>query len=309
MPSPVPTPRTTCDRALGRFAARTVLTAFALVAASVLLASCVPASSRISSSDPPLGAPASTPSTTASTTPASGASDTATAQTGSSAAQPPGKAGYRLVFSDEFEGTTLDGSKWAIGVPWGFTTNNQDQRYQSEAAQVRDGMLNLIASRGSSGWQTYKSGAVHTAGSPKIRYGYIEMRAKVPPGKGLWPAFWLEPEPGVEDSEIDVMEILGRDPRRTYMWLHMGKATSPNQPHTSFRGPDFSADYHIFAIDWEPNSIVWYVDGVERYRFNGKTPKAPMRLIANLTVGLETTWGDAPDESTKLPAVYSVERI
>ena len=114
---------------------------------------------------------------------------------------------------------------------------------------------------------------------------------------------------GIAQFAGGVPAILGQDPRRTYMWLHMGKEPSRDQPHATYRGPDFSADYHIFAVDWQPERVVWYIDGVERFRFEGDVPQAPMHLIANLTVGLKSTWGSAPTAATQFPAVYSIDYI
>src|SRR5438445_576325 len=75
----------------------------------------------------------------------------------------------------------------------------------------------------------------------------------------------------------------------------------------SYKGPDFSADFHIFAVDWQPNEIVWYVDGTERFRSNKGIPAMPMYVIANLAVGGD--WPGNPDATTRFPGYMDIDYI
>jgi len=153
----------------------------------------------------------------------------------------------------------------------------------------------------------FLSGILSSYGTLKMTHGYVEMRAKVPEGDGLWPAFWLLNAHYVEDSpEIDVMEFLGDDVNTLYNTYHYfdtsdgwRKISSP-----SFRNdnPDWTRDFHTFGLSWTPEKLIWYVDGVKthevregelvpdpnnrypagtRYRISGQA----MYLLANLAVG------------------------
>ena len=157
----------------------------------------------------------------------------------------------------------------------------------------------------------YCSGLVSSHASFAQEYGYFEIRAKVPAGQGLWPAFWLLPVTTEWPPEIDVFEILGDEPRTVHMHVHYEDASGRHQDNgTAFRSPDdFSRDYHTFAVKWGPERIVWYVDGVERHRAEGKraSPNGRMYLIANLAVGGD--WPGAPDETTAFPASFDIDYV
>ena len=136
------------------------------------------------------------------------------------------------------------------------------------------------------------------------------MRAKVPKGKGLWPAFWTLPSDLSWPPEIDVFEILGDRTNTIYMTYHYPTATNGKVASGGkWNGPDFSADWHTYAVDWEPNVIIWYVDGIERLRYTDTTHivKKPMYLIANLAVGGVSP--GAPDASTSFPSYYEIDYI
>ena len=142
-----------------------------------------------------------------------------------------------------------------------------------------------------------------------FRYGYAEMRAKIPKGKGLWPAFWMLPFDNTSKPEIDVVEFLGHLPRVAemhYHYLDRGKRQGPGQ---EWQGPDFSQDWHTFAVDWQPSRIIWYVDGKERWRFSRRrhVSSIPMYLLVNLAVGGD--WPGSPSPSTPFPNVFEIDYI
>ena len=161
----------------------------------------------------------------------------------------------------------------------------------------------------------YLSGIITSYGSFKTTHGYVEARAKLPPGKGLWPAFWLLPTHYVKDvPEIDVMEFLGQDVDRVYHTYHYfnvannwEKVSTPSYPTYA---ADWTEDFHTFGMAWSPRAIVWYVDGVETRRITDseyKIANQAMYLIANLAVG--GWWPGTPDDANDFPATFEIDYI
>jgi beta-glucanase (GH16 family) len=228
------------------------------------------------------------------------------------------KPGWLLIFDDEFNGTTLNTARWDTCYPWvdhsncNLADSNELEVYQSDEAYL-DGAGHLIlrTQKKTVNGFNYTSGMVDTYYSFSFTYGYVEARLKVPAGKGLWPTFWILPAndgPWPVD-EIDVMENLGQDPTTAYFTYHWpsGGTTLLSQYH--YTGPDFSADWHIFAVDWEPDAIIWYVDGVERARYTDASniTSKPMFVIVNLAVGGD--WPGSPDDTTPFPNYYQVDYV
>ncbi|MEN3314727.1 MAG: hypothetical protein V7605_961 [Acidimicrobiaceae bacterium] len=235
--------------------------------------------------------------------------------------------GANLVFSDEFDGSSLNAATWQTCSWWATTTcsiesNNEQELYTPNNVSVANGALKLQARRENAvAWNgktyNYTSGMVSTGGRSgsvapgfTYKYGYAEARVDVPAGQGLWPAFWTLPSDYSWPPEIDAMEILGNQPNVTHMTYHYLDANGVEQgPGASWAGPDFSAGWHTFGVDWEPNAIVWYVDGVERNRFTDASAitAKPQYLLLNLAVG--GTWPGSPDASTSFPSDYLVDYV
>lgn len=236
---------------------------------------------------------------------------------------------WKSIFTDEFQGHTLDRKKWATCYPNtnirnGCDHNNGEMElYQPDNVIVNNGVLTLRAERqivlASNGKiYHYTSGMISTGPSTatshdihfSFTYGYVEIRAKMPQGKGFWPAFWLLPTDLSWPPEIDVVEVLGNDVHTINMHYHYLDA----QHHlvdngVSWTGPDFSNGWHTYAVDWEPGSITWYIDGVKRRSFTEAAfiPTKPMYLIANLAVG--GYWPGAPNLSTTFPNSFEISYI
>ena len=158
------------------------------------------------------------------------------------------------------------------------------------------------------GGMPYTSGMISSYGKFAQQFGWFEIRARFPKGKGMWPAFWLLPPTKDWPPEIDVLEILGHETDKVYMTNHWKNSTGKHEGKgESFKGPDFSAAYHTFAIDWEPDAIIWYVDGVERYKTTENIPAEPMYLLANLAVGGD--WPGNPDATTVFPGDMQVDYV
>lgn len=161
----------------------------------------------------------------------------------------------------------------------------------------------------------YLSGIMTSYGSFRLTHGYVEMRAKLPAGRGLWPAFWLLNTHYVEAvPEIDVMEFLGQDTDKLYNTYHYfdiadgwRKISTPSFPVFA---DDWTQDFHTFGVAWGPKEIIWYVDGEETHRVTDadyNISGQAMYLIANLAVGGD--WPGAPDTTTVFPAEFEIDYI
>jgi len=235
--------------------------------------------------------------------------------------------GATLEFSDNFNGTSLNTTKWHTCQWWATTTcsietNNELELYTKNNVSVANGVLKLQGRRESAvGWNgntyDYTSGMISSGGRSgetapgfTFTYGYVEARVKVPRGQGLWPAFWMLPADHSWPPEIDAMEILGNQPDVSHMTYHYLDGTGAQAaPGATWAGPDFSAGWHTFGVDWQPSAITWYIDGVERWRFTDAaaiTNKASYVLL-NLAVG--GSWPGSPDASTVFPADFLVDYV
>ena len=176
----------------------------------------------------------------------------------------PATAQYQLVWADEFNGSSLDLTKWqpeiGTGCPnlcgWG---NNELQYYRAENATVGGGQLTITARQQSFGGASYTSARLRTKNQGDWTYGRFEMRAKLPVGQGIWPAFWMLPTDNVygtwaASGEIDIMEYVGQDPDRVLGTLHYG-APWPDNVYTGddyvLPTGNFDDDFHVFAIEWD----------------------------------------------------------
>lgn len=236
-----------------------------------------------------------------------------------------------LVWADEFEGSSVDLDKWTfqlgdgseVGLPRGWG-NNELQYYQAENATVAEGLLTIVARNESVSGFNYTSARMRTLGKGDWQYGRIEMRAKLPIGKGLWPAFWMlsseEAYGGwAASGEIDIMEYLGSEPERVLGTLHYGAPW----PNNSFSGNEydlasgtFNDGFRVFAIEWEAGEIRWYVDDVhyatqtEWFSTNGPYPAPFDRrfyILLNLAVGGNLP--GSPDSSTEFPQEFVVDYV
>ncbi len=183
-------------------------------------------------------------------------------------------ADMSLVWSDEFNGASLNPDNWTAdignGCPdncgWG---NNELEFYRAENVTVSDGNLILTTLDQYYAGYHYTSGKVHTRDKQFFRYGRYEMRAKLPTGGGMWPAFWMMPQYDVyggwaASGEIDIMES-ANNTTEVGGALHFG-GSWPENTHTSgsisLGGESFADEFHIYAVEWEADVIRWYVDDI-----------------------------------------------
>lgn len=212
------------------------------------------------------------------------------------------------IFAEEFSGMELDTTIWATEYRWGPTNKPELQYYSPDALEVRNGILRIKAEKRQMDGMEYTSGVIASFDRFTFTYGYVEMRAKVPAGKGLWPAFWLHLNNDDKTGEIDVFEFLGHEPHIIHMTLHFPDIDGDSVDDGSwFNGPDFSKGYHIYAVNWEPDRIIWYVDGIQRFHLVHDIPNEPMYILANLAVGGD--WPGNPNETTHFPAYYDIDYI
>ncbi len=216
------------------------------------------------------------------------------------------KAGWYLIWHDEFETQAIDNSKWRVEDA-ALVKNDELQYYTPEDAYVDDGVLVLRSQERPMGGRQYTSGLVETVDRFSQKYGRFEIRAKLPRSKGMWPAHWLLPEDGSWPPEIDIMEMVGHNTQTIVGTLHWGKW--PHNKHYSgiYRGPDFSKDFHIFAIEWEPDEIRWYVDNKQYSSVKAYIPHQPFYIILNTAVGGNMP-GD-PDETTVFPQYHRIDYV
>jgi len=228
---------------------------------------------------------------------------------------PAGPPGTTLAFNDEFNTTSLDTNKWAPHYCKPATINSELQAYLPDNFEFSGTTLRIRSDNRVFSGKNYTSGAITSFGRFSQTYGYYEMRAKVPEGRGFWPAFWLLPQSQAWPPEIDIMEILTQDPRVIHQTLHFNNPalSTPANPlgktanGKAFTGPDFSQDYHTFAVSWRPEALIFYVDGVERHRITSFVPNTPMYILANTAVG--GNWPVSPDLSTLFPAYFDIDYI
>jgi beta-glucanase (GH16 family) len=210
-----------------------------------------------------------------------------------------------LVWSDDFEyNGAPDSEKWGYdigGHGWG---NNELQNYTNSRTNsfVRDGKLTIKAVKSNGSWT---SARLVTKGKGDWLYGRIEVKAKLPEGRGTWPAIWMLPTDWAyggwpASGEIDIMEHVGYDFGTVHGTIHTEAFNHSigTQLGKSIDVENVSTEFHVYAIDWTEDEIVWYVDGVEYYRIENpnKTYKEwpfdkRFHLILNIAIG--GNWGGA----------------
>ena len=229
--------------------------------------------------------------------------------------------GWNLVWSDEFDGTTINPKNWVFdkgGNGWG----NVEMEYYTdrpENARVENGNLIIEARLEKYEGLQYTSARLNSRGLQEFQYGRIEARMKLPSGQGIWPAFWML---GSNASwplggEMDIMEYVGKTPDTVYQTVH-GPGYSGNKgigSHFVLGADTLKNDFHIFAIEWAPNEIRWFVDAQEVFKITPAQIPAgtqwvydhPFFMILNLAVG--GGWPGFPDDTTVFPQQLLVDYV
>lgn len=239
-------------------------------------------------------------------------------------------SGWTLTWSDDFNtanGSAPDASKWTQetgGNGWG----NHELEYYTARPQnssVQDGNLVITAAKetytGSDGVsRDYTSARLKTASHFSQKYGRFEARIKIPTGKGVWPAFWtlgdnIDSVGWPECGEIDIMENIGKEPAIVHGTAHgpgYSGANGIGAPYTLNTGA-FADGYHVYAIEWQPGSIVWSVDSIPYESVLAtQVPGTwvfdhPFFIILNVAVG--GYWPGSPDGTTIFPQTMRVDYV
>jgi beta-glucanase (GH16 family) len=228
-----------------------------------------------------------------------------------------------LVWNDEFDGNGLS-PDWTHDIGngnWGWG-NNELEYYRPENTEVSNGFLTITAKAESFGGQNYTSSRIKTQGLKSFKYGRIDIRAKLPFGKGIWPALWMLGDnistvgwPSC--GEIDIMELVGgsgtdKTVHGTAHWADASGTRAYIGGSNSLSSGIFNDQFHVFSIVWDTNSIKWYRDNIEYYTLN--TTPADLAefdekffFIFNVAVG--GNWPGNPDGTTVFPQKMVVDYV
>jgi beta-glucanase (GH16 family) len=237
-----------------------------------------------------------------------------------------------LTWSDEFEspsGAAPDPTKWVIetgGNGWG---NNELEYYTARSQNVQQMNGNLVITALQEMYtgpdnvtRNYTSARIKTAGLFSQAYGRFEARIKIPQGQGMWPAFWMLgnnigsagwPACG----EIDIMENIGKEPTKVHGSMHGPGYSGANGLSGTYTLPtgNFGDDFHVFAVEWAPGVVQFYVDGnLYETRTPADLPAGttwvfdhPFFLLLNVAVG--GNWPGPPDSTTVFPQMMLVDYV
>ena len=236
---------------------------------------------------------------------------------------------WELVWSDEFDGTELDESKWSYQYGTGASEalsgwGNEELQYYTDRPQnvfVQDGKLHIVALEESHGGMNYTSARLRSIDQGDWRYGRFEVRAKLPKGQGIWPAIWMMPTDAVygrwpASGEIDIMELVGQEPDVIFGTIHYGPPHTYSNGLFTLESGDFSDDFQTFAIEWEHGEIRWYVDDVHYHTetnwfSQGHSFPAPFdqRFHFLLNVAVGGNLPGSPDHTTEFPQQMVIDYV
>jgi beta-glucanase (GH16 family) len=276
------------------------------------------------------------PATTLSITPLLGLTLFVHSCGGGTAPQPAPASAWTPVWSDEFngpDGSAPDGSKWTYdlgGKGWG---NSELECYTNrlQNAQIHGGNLAITAQQESPAFacsdgsaNNYTSARLKTQGLFTQAYGRFEARIKIPAGQGMWPAFWMLGDNITTAGwpacgEIDIMENIGKEPGTVHGSLHGPSSTSRTSdataPFSLPAGQAFANDFHLYAVEWEPGVVRFYIDTNLYATFTqsrwpaGGTWVFDHAFFLLLNVAVGGIWPGSPDNATVLPQQMLVDYV
>jgi beta-glucanase (GH16 family) len=244
------------------------------------------------------------------------------------------REGYALIWSDEFNGkngSLPDPSKWTYDIGGSGWGNHELEYYTNrrENARVENGNLVITAQQepynGPNGAEfDYTSARLKTQGLLSLAYGRFEARIKLPAGQGLWPAFWMLGDNfgsagWPKCGEIDIMENVGKEPGINHGSLHGPSSTGTTSDLTATitlpAGQKLSDGFHVYAIEWEPDAIRFYLDANLYATFSaaqwppGGTWVFDHRFFLILNVAVGGDWPGSPDDTTEFPQTMLVDYV
>lgn len=228
------------------------------------------------------------------------------------------------VWEDNFSGTGApDASKWSFETGGGGWGNNELQYYTNgNNASVNGGNLTITAKRENVSGNEYTSTRMITRGKGDWLYGRFEIRAKLPAGRGTWPAIWMLPSDNVygtwpASGEIDIMEHVGFDPNKIHSSVHTSayNHTRGTQKTSSTIVPGATDDFHVYRVDWTPYAVRGYVDNTQYFQFVNENTgfttwpfNKKFFLILNIAVG--GNWGGAQGiDNSVFPATMEIDYV
>jgi beta-glucanase (GH16 family) len=224
---------------------------------------------------------------------------------------------WNMIWSDEFNGTTLDAAKWNPEIGAGGWGNNEWQYYTASPnnIQFNNGQLHIVARNDGPQGQQYSSARLITKNLFSFKYGKVTGRMQIPMGQGIWPAFWMLGAnidqvswPG--SGEIDIMEHVNNENKiyGTAHWNNGGLNSNSGNIVTSVSG------YHDYTVEWDSLSIRFLMDGAMYHQHTISTANGsmdeftkPFFLLLNVAVG--GNWPGYPDASTVFPASMDVDYV
>jgi beta-glucanase (GH16 family) len=226
------------------------------------------------------------------------------------------RPGWAATFDDEFNGTNraINASRWNVD-DGPNSANNEAEWYSRDNVWQETGNLVLKSEVRTINGYPFASGKVTTAGKFSPHFGRIEIRAKLPTGKGIWPAHWMLPY-GHWPPEIDITEMIGSAPQNMVVSYHQGPlppgCTYPwdcGMTHntTVWWNVDWSQAFHTYALEWDWWGLKWFIDDVPVFSDYSTPPDEPMFLILNTAVG--GNWPGYPDGSTPWPQWHLIDYV
>ena len=233
-------------------------------------------------------------------------------------------AGYEKAWFDEFDGTEIDATAWGYDEGGGGWGNNELQFYtkRKENAYVSNGILTIEAKKEAYSNRNYTSARLVTKGKKDFTFGRSDIRAKLPKGQGIWPALWMLGKKIDQTSwpacgEIDIMELLGHEPNKSYATMHWGSSTADHKylgTNYKLATGDFFEKFHVFTLIWKADEIEILVDDVSINKFNKSQVgtaaypfNEPFFFIFNVAVGGD--WPKGPDATTVFPQRMIVDYV
>lgn len=227
----------------------------------------------------------------------------------------------KLVWEENFDGKALNEKVWNYelgdGCPnvcgWG---NNERQIYTKTNHRLEGGKLIITTKKEG---DKYTSTRITTAGNKEFKYGYMEARAKLPTGHGIWPAFWMLGS-NIKNvgwplaGEIDILEYIGREPHTAYTTLHTAahhgdKASSKKTPVA-----DIEEGFHTYGVNWTAEKMEFFVDGKSVYTYVPENKSVevwpftqPFYFIINTAVG--GNFGGPDVDDTIFPQEYIIDYV
>ncbi|HVW10856.1 MAG TPA: glycoside hydrolase family 16 protein [Bryobacteraceae bacterium] len=206
--------------------------------------------------------------------------------------------GWAIKFDEEFNSSSIDYRKWSPHAPGKVDLEGQ-QTWIPAAIQISGGQAHLTARKTPSG---YTCGILTTLGSFAQKFGRFEIRFRMPAGAGLEPLLRLLPLTAGDQPSIDVMHAEGDNPGRALFANRWLETNLDRNYSGSWDGADLSGGFHTIAAEWDPEKIVWFVDGVERFVSWDGIPQEPLYLAVCLEV-------HDPNAQTHFPATLDIDYI